>query len=59
MPAFATPMFAYYQEALAEKKIRTHPMKVHDGGFEALLEGVGKLRRKEVSGEKLIYRIAY
>jgi len=56
---FSIPMFAKFQKLLDDGKFKTHPIKVHDGGFEELLEGVGKLRRKEVSAQKLIYRINY
>jgi hypothetical protein len=38
-------------------RIRTHPVRVVDGGFEAILEGLKILKRGEVSGEKLVVRL--
>jgi hypothetical protein len=51
------PLYKDIQKVLDEGKIRSHPVVVSEGGFEALLEGVGKLRRNEVSGQKLVYRL--
>lgn len=54
---WSAPLYEDVQRILDEGKIRAHPVVVSEGGFEALLEGVGKLRRKEVSGQKLVYTL--
>lgn len=50
-------MYEVIERLLEEKKIRTHPARVVEGGFEGILEGVGMLRRKEVSAQKLVFTI--
>ena len=54
---FAHPFFGVMQKLLDEGKIRPHPARPSKGGFEALIEGVGTIRRGEISGEKLVYRL--
>ena len=39
-------------------KLRPHPVKVNEGGFEAIIAGVGAMSRKEVSAQKLVYLMA-
>lgn len=53
--AWSAPLYEQIQRVLDEGKIRPHPVVASSGGFEALLEGVGKLRRKEISAQKLVY----
>ncbi len=55
---FAHPFFGVMQKLLDEGKIRPHPARPSKGGFEALIEGVGIIRRGEISGEKLVYRLS-
>jgi hypothetical protein len=55
---FAPGLFTSIQRLFTEGKIRPHPQKVSNGGFEALLGGVGQIRRGEVKGHKLIYSVA-
>jgi len=45
-------------ELLAEKKIRTHPHQVRDGGLDGILSGLKDLKEDKVSGVKLVYRIS-
>jgi NADPH:quinone reductase-like Zn-dependent oxidoreductase len=52
---WSAPLYEDIQKVFDQGKIRPHPIVTSPGGFEALLEGVGKLRRKEVSGHKLVY----
>ena len=50
----------FYQEVqrlVDEKKLRVHPVRVLEGRFEAILMGLGLLKRREVSGQKLVVRI--
>lgn len=39
-------------------EIRSNPTKTLPGGFEGIMKGLDMLRRKVVSGEKLVVRIA-
>jgi hypothetical protein len=43
---------------LASKQIVPHPSKVGSGGLEGVLDGMRQLKEGEVSGVKLVYRIA-
>lgn len=52
---WSAPLYEDIQSILDDGKIRSHPVLKSTGGFEALLQGVSKLRRKEVSGQKLVY----
>lgn len=56
MLEWSVPMYKVLEKFLAEGKVRTHPARVSKG-FEAILDGVGILRRKEVSGEKLVFTV--
>ena len=42
------------QGLVDEGKIRSHPVMVVEGGWEGVLEGLERLRRGEVRGEKLV-----
>lgn len=53
----ATESFKSLQKLFDEGKLRSHPPRVNSGGFEALIEGVGMVRRGEVSGEKLVFHV--
>ncbi|KKA18100.1 Alcohol dehydrogenase [Rasamsonia emersonii CBS 393.64] len=44
---FGRPIFRTLQRLLNEGKIKSHPPRVSDGGFEDLINGVGKIRRGE------------
>ncbi|KAF4541987.1 alcohol dehydrogenase [Lasiodiplodia theobromae] len=56
--AWANTFFEQVQKALNERRIRGHPAKVSPDGFAGVLEGVGIIRRGEVSGQKLVYSVA-
>ena len=53
--AFGGTWFALLQGLLDSGKIRSHPPKVMLGGFEGVIGGIDILRRRGVSGEKLVY----
>ncbi|KAI0452053.1 GroES-like protein [Xylaria acuta] len=36
-------------------KLRTHPIQVNRGGLAKVIDGIGAMQRKEVSGLKLVY----
>ena len=43
--------------SIVEGKLKNHPAKVMPGGFPGILEGLEMIRRKEVSGFKLVYEV--
>lgn len=43
---------------LADGKIKAHPPSVRGGGLRGVLDGWQAMREGQVSGEKLVYRIA-
>lgn len=56
--AFGVEWFACAQRMLDRGELRPHPAKVSDGvGFAGILDGIESLSRKEVSGQKLVYRV--
>ncbi|PVH89277.1 zinc-binding dehydrogenase family oxidoreductase [Cadophora sp. DSE1049] len=58
MREFTLDWFKTVQNLLDEGKLRTHPVRILTGGFEAALEGLDLLREKKVSGQKLVCRIS-
>ncbi|KAF7585700.1 hypothetical protein BBP40_010261 [Aspergillus hancockii] len=55
---FAT-MFAQLTETLlAENKLKPHPVRVCEGGLQGVLNGVEVMQQGNVSGVKLVYRVA-
>lgn len=38
-------------------RVKPHPVKQLDGGWDAILEGLGMLQRNEVRGHKLVVEI--
>ena len=42
---------------LAEDKIKSHPIKVLEGGWQSIIDGLELLRKGEVSGAKLVVRM--
>lgn len=57
MKAFGVKLFKTAQDLLDQGKIRTHPLQRMPGGLAGVLEGMELLRRKEISGKKLVYRL--
>ncbi|KAM0338446.1 hypothetical protein ACHAPU_011323 [Fusarium lateritium] len=56
---FAKKWFATAQRLLDQGKLCTHPIKLMEGGFEAILSGLEMLRKKQISGQKLFYMIPF
>ncbi|KAI0116057.1 putative alcohol dehydrogenase [Hypoxylon sp. NC0597] len=54
----AGPLFARIQSLLDADKIKPHAVRVEEGGLPGLLNGVGMIRRGEISGTKLVYALA-
>jgi NADPH:quinone reductase-like Zn-dependent oxidoreductase len=44
-----------YSLLFADGKVKPHPIKIIQGGLPKVIEGIGAMQRKEVSGEKLVY----
>lgn len=57
MRKFALDWFKIVQELLDTGRLRTHPLRVMDGGLEDVLKGIQLLGQKAISGEKLVVRI--
>jgi len=54
---FGKKWFATMQRLWDEGKIKPHPIRACEGGFEGVLKGVNVLRGGKVVGEKLVYRL--
>ena len=49
--------FATLERLWAQGKIRSHPVKAGEGGFDGILQGIDLMRKRKVAREKLVYRI--
>jgi NADPH:quinone reductase-like Zn-dependent oxidoreductase len=56
--AFAVEFFERLEEWLREGRIIPNKITVVPGGLEGVKEGFRRMREKEVSGEKLVFRIS-
>lgn len=57
LKAFAGPLFGRMQRLLGEGRIRAHPQRVMEGGLGGVVGGLQMIRKGEVRGEKLVYRL--
>jgi hypothetical protein len=55
---FSLKWFGTARQLLQEGKLRAHPVKSMTGGLPGILDGMDILRRKELSGVKLVYRVS-
>lgn len=55
---FARLFTGLAEQLLADGKLKPHPVKLCEGGFQGVLEGLKVVRDGKVSGEKLVYRVA-
>ncbi|MCJ1264166.1 hypothetical protein MMC22_004037 [Lobaria immixta] len=55
---FGKEWFSILQRLLDQGKIRNHPIKNGDGGFEGVLQGIDSLRKGLISGYKLVYAVS-
>lgn len=55
--AWGCAWISRYEALFAAKKIRPHPVKKTVGGLEKVIDGIGTMQRKEVSGQKLVYTL--
>lgn len=53
----AKATYSSVQGLLDDGKLKAHPIEINDGGLPAVLKGVDVLRRGEISGKKLVYRL--
>ena len=44
-----------YAALFAAGRLIPHPMKVNKGGLAKVIDGIGAMQRKEVSGQKMVY----
>jgi hypothetical protein len=54
---FGIEWFATLQRLLDEGKLKTHPIRSMSGGLNGVFEGLELIRKKQVSGQKLIYSV--
>lgn len=54
---FCERLYALAQKKLDAGHLRNHPAQVRPGGFAGVLDGLDMIRRKEVSGFKLVYMV--
>lgn len=38
--------------------IKSHPVRICEGGLEGVLQSLERLKRKEISGDKLVHRVS-
>ncbi|KAL9043947.1 MAG: hypothetical protein Q9214_002883 [Letrouitia sp. 1 TL-2023] len=54
---FGCELFRRVEALIHAGKIRPHPIKLQQGGLDAVIAGVERMQRREISGEKLVYRL--
>lgn len=57
MRAFGVRWYQSLQRLLEWGKLKPHPLRELNGGFEGVMEGIEMLKNKEISGEKLIVQL--
>jgi len=58
LEALSVFLFQKVQELLNAEKLRSHPVRVEEGGLKGILNGVEILRKGGISGQKLVYPVA-
>lgn len=56
--AFAIMFTRLAQDLFAKQKFKVHPVSVQNGGLDAVLDGLQRIREGKVSGVKLVYTVA-
>ncbi|KAI1493692.1 putative alcohol dehydrogenase [Biscogniauxia mediterranea] len=56
--AFATEFFPIIHAMFSAGELKEHPTRIEPDGFEGLLSGISLMRKGNISGQKLVYRIA-
>ncbi|KAF1922661.1 GroES-like protein [Didymella exigua CBS 183.55] len=57
MRTFGISVWESVEKLVQEDKLQHHPLRVLDGGFEAILAGMDMVRNKVLSGEKVVVRM--
>ncbi|KAL8809476.1 MAG: hypothetical protein Q9200_003379 [Gallowayella weberi] len=52
---FGCEWFLRVEKLIHAGKLRSHPIKLQPGGLSAVIQGVARMQRRQVSGEKLVY----
>lgn len=55
MREIAKVWFTTVQELLDTGKLKPHPQRIVEGGLSAVVNGLELIRKKKVSGQKLVY----
>lgn len=58
MREFALKWFTTAQRLLDHGLLRTHPLRLMNGSLPGILDGMELLRKKLISGQKLVFRIS-
>ena len=54
---FSADLFAIAQKLIDEGKLQHHPLRVLDGGLEAVLEGMELVKSGTLSAQKIVVRL--
>ncbi|KAI9163196.1 alcohol dehydrogenase GroES-like domain-containing protein [Paramyrothecium foliicola] len=54
MRVFGISVWETVEKLIQDNKLQHHPLRVLDGGFEAILAGMDMVRNKVLSGEKIV-----
>lgn len=54
---FGAKLWRLAQKLVDEGKLRNHPLRVLDGGWDAVVEALDLVKSGKVSGEKIIVRV--
>lgn len=54
---FGAELFAVSQKLVNDGKLLHHPLKILNGGFESILEGLEMVRLGKISGEKVVVKL--
>lgn len=58
MRRYGAELFTLAQKLICEGKLKHHPLRVSQGGLEAVLAGMDVVRSGAHSGEKIVVRMA-
>lgn len=54
---FAAKFWSLAEELFTQGKLKVHPVSLRSGGLEGILGGLDEMRKNQVSGKKLVYKI--
>lgn len=57
MRQFGVKLWQVARELVEQEKMHHHPLRIVDGGFEAILEGMNLVSKGQVSGGKIVVRM--